>query len=117
MKLSCHLRYNHLWGIGEREIKTSMDTWQITQLFLSDTGVHEVSINLSSHKLRCDCPGYTTRSACKHVNFVREKMDENGGIYPTEVSNRVSRIETIIASKSPESFRTLLINFGKIEVV
>lgn len=94
-----------------------MDNWQVVQLFLSDTGVHEVEMHLSSEKLRCSCPGFPSRSACKHVKFVQTKKNRNGGIYPIDVSNRASKMDTAIASKDPKLFRELLINHGKIEVL
>lgn len=92
-------------------------TWQTTQLFLSGDGVQEVSINVANHRLRCTCAGFDIRSNCKHTRFVRQRMDENGGIYPTEVSTKASKIDTVIASQDPILFRDLLINFGKIEVI
>ena len=98
-------------------MRTNMNDWQITQLFLSDTGVHEVDVHISSSKLRCSCNGYESRRSCKHTRFVKARMDENGGIYPTEVSTRASKIDTVVASNDPESFRKLLINYGKIEVI
>lgn len=94
-----------------------MSYWQATQLFLSDTGVHEVEVNVSSSKLRCNCNGYGSRSSCKHVRFVRSRMDDNGGIYPTEISNKASKLDAAVASKDPNAFRQLLINYGKIEVL
>jgi hypothetical protein len=94
-----------------------MGYWQATQLFLSDTGVHEVEMNVSSLKLRCNCVGYKARTSCKHVRFVRSRMDENDGIYPTEISNKASKLDAAVASKDPNAFRQLLINYGKIEVL
>lgn len=91
--------------------------WQTTQLFLSADGVHEVSVHTDSYKLRCTCDGYDLRKACKHTRFVKQRMDENGGIYPTEVSTRASRLDAIAASQDPVLFRELLINYGKIEVI
>lgn len=88
--------------------------WMITQIFLSDTGVHEVYINGSNHRLKCDCPGYMMRSTCKHVNHVKEKMNINGGVYPTEISNKISREESMYATSDPKAFREVLINYGKI---
>lgn len=96
--------------------ETTMD-WQITQIFLSDTGVHEVFVQQDTSKLRCNCPGYSDRSACKHVRFVKGRMDKNGGIYPVEISNKVSREESIEASYDPIAFRELLVNYGKIEAI
>lgn len=98
-------------------MRTNMNDWQITQLFLSDTGVHEVDVHISNSKLRCSCPGYESRRSCKHTRFVKTRMEENDGIYPTEVSTRASKIDTVVASNDPEAFRKLLINYGKIEVI
>jgi hypothetical protein len=91
--------------------------WMITQIFLSDTGVHEVYVHHSSHKLRCNCLGYTSRGTCKHTTFVQKRMNDNGGIYPVEISNRVDRTTSLMASEDPEAFRELLINYGKIETL
>ena len=94
-----------------------MIEWMITQIFLSDTGVHEVYVHHSSHKLRCNCPGFKTRSYCKHTRFVQTRMEQNGGIYPVEISSKVDHDQSALASKDPEAFRDLLVNYGKIEIV
>ncbi len=91
--------------------------WQITQIFLSDTGVHEVHVQSSTQKLKCNCPGFSERSMCKHARFVKTRMDKNGGIYPVEVSTKVSREESLEASHDPFAFRELLVNYGKIEAL
>jgi len=91
--------------------------WMITQIFLSDTGVHEVDVHHGSHKLRCDCAGFQTRGNCKHTRFVKQRMDNNGGIYPVEISNRVNHEVSIEASKDPAAFRNLLLKYGKIEAL
>jgi hypothetical protein len=44
-------------------------------------------------------------------------MDLNGGVYATHVSTKAPAIEANLAMHSPEAFRNLLINYGKIEVV
>jgi hypothetical protein len=44
-------------------------------------------------------------------------MDENGGIYPVEISNRVDHDQSLMASEDPIAFRNLLVNYGKIEIV
>ena len=91
--------------------------WQVTQIFLSDTGVHEVHVQANSKKLRCNCPGFEERNQCKHTRFVRTRMDKNGGIYPVEISNKISREESILASSDPIAFRELLLQYGKIEAI
>ena len=50
--------------------ETTMSTWQVTQLFLSDSGPHEVWINIDNKKLRCNCEGFNSRSMCKHTRYV-----------------------------------------------
>jgi len=95
----------------------TMSTWQVTQLFLSETGVHEVYVNLDNKKLRCNCEGFLARSGCKHTRFVSERMSTNGGVYPVEVSNKASTAETALAALSPDIFRDFLLKYGKIEVL
>ena len=97
--------------------EVTMEDWQITQVFLSETGVHEVYINLNNQKLRCNCDGYGIRSICKHTRFVKMRMDKNKGIYPVEVSDKVSHTESAMASLDPKIFRDFLIKYGRIEVV
>jgi len=98
-------------------MRTSMSYWQVTQFFLSETGVHEVEINVSSAKLRCNCDGFGKRTSCKHIRYVRTRMDDNDGVYPTEISNKASKLDAAMASKDPKAFRQLLVNYGKIEVL
>lgn len=98
-------------------MRLSMSYWKAMQLFLSETGVHEVEVNSSSLKLRCNCSGFSLRKSCKHIRFVKSRMNDNDGVYPTEISRKASNIDTLVASKDPESFRKLLINYGKIEVL
>lgn len=97
--------------------ETKMDEWQITQLFLSDTGVHEVYINLDNKKLKCNCEGFLERKNCKHARFVTLRMKENNGIYPVEISNRASRADSAFASLDPKMFRDFLLKYGKIEII
>jgi hypothetical protein len=94
-----------------------MSEWQITQLFLSETGVHEVYVNLDSKKLKCNCDGFSTRSACKHVIFVSKRMKANGGVYPVQISNKASESESTLASLDPKMFREFLLKYGKIEAL
>lgn len=98
-------------------MKESNVYWMITQIFLSETGVHEVDVHHSSHKLRCNCIGYTTRGNCKHTRFVKERMNKNGGVYPVEISNKIDRETSIAASENPEAFRELLVKYGKIVTI
>lgn len=98
-------------------MRFSVKSWQVSQLFLSDTGVHEVEIEANSLKVRCNCSGFKNRNSCKHTRFVRERMSDNNGVYPTHISTKAPVLEANLAVQSPEAFRNLLINYGKIEVV
>lgn len=98
-------------------MKESNMYWMVTQIFLSDTGVHEVEVHHSSHKLRCNCLGFTTRNNCKHARFVKERMSKNGGVYPVEISNKVDRDVSFAASEDPAVFRELLVKYGKIVTI
>lgn len=98
-------------------MSTKMSDWQVLQIFLSETGVHEVEVHYASEKLRCNCPGSNGRTQCKHMRFVKSRMNKNGGIYPCDISTRASKLEALAASHDPEAFRQLLIEYGKIEVV
>lgn len=94
-----------------------MGEWQATQLFLSETGVHEVATNLDNAKLRCDCVSFGERSICKHTRFVSIRRSQNNGIYPVEVSKKASEHEASLASLDPKLFRPFLVKYGKIETV
>lgn len=98
-------------------MSTKMSDWQVLQIFLSETGVHEVEMHHASEKLRCNCPGAIGRTHCKHMRFVKSRMNKNGGIYPCDISTRASKLDAIAASQDPKAFRQLLIEYGKIEVV
>ena len=98
-------------------MKEKIMDWQVTQIFVSDTGVHEVHVQSSTHKLRCNCPAFSQRNFCKHARFVEIRMKKNGGIYPVEISNKISREESLRASHDPIAFRELLVNYGKIEAL
>ena len=95
----------------------TMSAWQVTQLFLSDSGPQEVWININNKKLRCTCEGFTTRSMCKHTRFVSERMKNNAGVYPVEISNKAPEPEATLASLDPILFRDFLLKYGKIEVI
>lgn len=98
-------------------MKDTTMTWQITQLFLSETGVHEVYVHMDSKKLKCNCEGFIARSNCKHARFVADRIKSNHGTYPVEVSNKAPHSEGAMASLDPELFRDFLIKYGKIQVI
>jgi len=91
--------------------------WIITQLFLSETGIHEVYIHNKNHKVKCDCNGFITRGVCKHSKFVMTRLNNNGGVYPVEISNKADPIYVAEAANDPTAFREMLLKYGKIEAI
>ena len=98
-------------------INLTKDEWHIAQLFLSETGVHEVYIHPESKKVKCNCDGASSRLTCKHMRYVLERMKKNGGVYPVQVSNKASESEGNLASLDPKLFRDFIVKYGKIEVI
>ena len=98
---------------------TMKDT-RVVQLFLSQSmepgpGIYEVSIT-KDKEFMCTCPGFNGRSNCKHVKFVKARVDSNRGTYPLEISSRCTPEDADKAQESPEAFRRFIIKYGKIEV-
>jgi len=93
---------------------------RLVQVFLSQTqspgpNIHEVSVK-ENGSLFCTCPGFQGRLTCKHVKFVKARIDNNNGTYPLEISNRATDDEAFKAKESNSAFREFVIKFGKIEV-
>lgn len=93
---------------------------RLVQVFLSQTqtpgpGIYEVSTD-ENGSLFCTCAGYKGRKVCKHTKYVQARIDNNGGNYPLEISNRATEEEAQEAKMSNEAFRTFIIKYGKIEV-
>ena len=93
---------------------------RLIQVFLSKNqtpypGIFEVSIS-DEDSLFCTCPGFVGRNDCRHVRFVSERIKENNGTYPLEISNRAHPEDAELAKGSKEAFREFIIRYGKIEV-
>ena len=93
---------------------------RLLQIFLtsgSAAGVCEVSVDKKTSALSCNCPGFIGRKTCKHVKFVKARVEGNGGTYPLELSDSVSDDEIKQAQKSTDTFREFVIKHGVIEVL
>lgn len=93
---------------------------RLVQVFLSQTstphpGIYEVSVK-ENGTLTCTCPGFRARLVCKHVKFVKARIETNNGTYPLEISYRATDVEADKARESNTAFREFVIKFGKIEV-
>jgi hypothetical protein len=96
------------------------DDLRLVQVFLSQNktpgpGIYEVAVDPES-VLHCTCPGYKSRSTCKHVRFVNSRIETNGGTYPLEISSRASTEDAKKAQDSNKEFREFVIKYGRIEV-
>jgi hypothetical protein len=78
--------------------------------------VYEVS-QTDDNSLVCTCPGFRGRNSCKHVKFVRARIETNDGVYPLEITYKATLDDANKARQSNKDFRDFVLKFGKIEVV
>lgn len=83
-------------------------TWKTVQFFISlSTGVSEVQIN-DEGKMRCSCNGFNLRSKCKHTTQVEPLVEKS-------IKKAASK-EELVAAKSPDEFRDLVLRYGQVKV-
>lgn len=93
---------------------------RLLQIFLSPgmtpgPTIHEVSLDANKNLL-CTCSAFSKRSTCKHAMLVNNRVRQNNGTYPLEISSKATQEEADKAKESPEAFRMFIIKYGKIEV-
>lgn len=88
----------------------------LTQQQTPGPGIFEVSSDKSDN-LYCTCAGFKGRHFCKHVKFVKARIETNGGTYPLEISTRATPEDAVKAQESNPAFREFVIKYGKIEVL
>lgn len=96
------------------------DDLRLIQVFLGASrnpgpGVYEVSTD-NNGMLYCNCHDFLGRKKCKHVNFVRNRIENNNGNYPLEILSKATQEEAEHARLSNEDYRRFIIKYGKIEV-
>lgn len=99
----------------------SDNDYRVVQFFLSPSqspgpGIFEVSMSKDGFSYKCTCPGYQGRKTCKHLKFVKARVENNDGTYPMEISTRATKEDAKKATESSDSFREFILKFGKIEV-
>lgn len=97
------------------------DDFKLVQVFLPQNnvpgpGIYEVSVN-GADAIKCTCPGFSGRATCKHVKFVKARVETNNGTYPLEISSRATPDDAERAQRSSKDFRDFIIKFGKVEVL
>ena len=94
--------------------------WRTIQFFVDNEtlSVSEVSVDaMNSKKVKCDCHKFMKMARCKHVKFVRERMQTNGGVFNLVIPSHVDDEEAIDALQDTELFRELILKYGRIEVL
>jgi hypothetical protein len=96
-----------------------MTGWRILQVFLSSRqpAIYEVELNLDSQEVRCSCPTYKGRKSCRHLKFVKARMDGNDGNYPLMVHETAEAESIEDVMSTPDKFREFVVKYGKVEVI
>ena len=94
-------------------------SWRTAQIFLSAqaAGVFEVEINQTTSSVRCNCPVWKSKQACKHTRFVQGKIKTNRGKYTISVPETVPDEEIAGVVDDPNKFREFILKHGTIEVL
>lgn len=99
-----------------RSVQTS---WRTVQLFISAqaAGIFEVEVDTETRKIRCSCPKWKKSFNCKHVRFVHDRMEMNGGHYSVLIPEEVPEDLAFEANDTAEKFREFVVKYAKIEVL
>lgn len=97
------------------------ETWRIAQVFLSSNpaamGVFEVYISGDGEFVRCTCPGYASRTTCKHVDHVESVLEENDGEYVVTLDSGLDVSALNTDDISDEDWRDIVVKYGSVEVL
>lgn len=94
-------------------------TWRTIQVFISSqaAGVFEVEVDTETKNTRCTCPVWRKSEACKHTNFVKQKMRYNSGHYSIRIPEELPDDLVQEAIDDPVAFRELILKYNKVEVL
>jgi len=94
---------------------------RLLQVFLTNQsdnpgpGIFEVSSD-SDKKLICTCPGFASKTSCKHTALIESRIQKNNGVYQFDFSVKVTKEELATAMQTEHAFRELVLKYGKVEV-
>jgi hypothetical protein len=93
--------------------------YRLIQIFLSSSPTAAIfEVNAQEDKtLVCSCPGFASRSKCKHAKLVYDRIMANNGIYPFNWLTEVSEHDIKFAMDSEVTFRDFIIQSTKVEVI
>lgn len=97
---------------------TTKDSWRLLQVFLApNCAVFEVEVDTDTYALRCTCPGFKARRACKHTRFTSRRVDPEKRVYELELDQGVEARDLARAQRSSKAFRKFITKYGRIEVL
>ena len=94
---------------------------RLLQIFLTNQsdnpgpGIFEVSSD-SDKNLICTCPGFASKTSCKHTALIESRIEKNNGVYQFDFSVKVTKEELSKAMRTEQTFRDLVLKYGKVEV-
>lgn len=93
--------------------------WRTIQFFINQEGItSEVYIdNANPAKIKCTCITFSKIARCKHVKFIRDKMEENEGVLNVVFPAEADDDEIEHSKEDLELFRKLILKYGKIELL
>lgn len=96
-----------------------MSDWRTLQMFLSPQkpAVYEVDMDLDTQATRCNCPTFKGRNSCRHVKFVKARMEGNSGNYPLMIHERAEKENLTDVLSDAGKFRDFIVRYGRIEVL
>lgn len=92
--------------------------WRTVQLFISaqGAGIFEVEVETETKDTRCNCPVWSKRGSCKHIQFVNDKIKYTGH-YSIMVPNEIPEEMALDANTDAKKFREFVLKYAKIEVL
>lgn len=92
---------------------------RLLQVFLSRKmhGIYEVSVLLPAGDLSCTCPGFSNRRKCKHIDFVRDRMERDGSGYAVHVETAAVEACKAARGGSAEDWRRFVYRHCPAEVL
>jgi len=101
--------------------KSAPENKRLLQIFLSHRsdspgpGIFEVNTTPDKY-LSCNCPGFAAKDSCKHTALVERRIEEGGGMYPFDFSDRVNTEQIRVAMRTEQTFRDFIIKHAKVEI-
>jgi len=97
---------------------------KVVQIFLTLDenlpAIYEVSVSATNRRLFCNCPGFNSRNQCKHIKFVKARIDTS-----QDTSHYLVRLDDStpddqldkVLSMDMQSYREFIVKYGQIEVL